>query len=150
PETNEITASIATTIGNSNGTIAATTDAVWLVTDVDGTLIRIDPGKNKVVASIQLTHGSTCAAGEGDSLWVTNTEQNLLTHVDARTNRVVASIPIGPKPLVLAVGYGSVWTFNQGDGTVSRVDVKTDKLIANIDVGVPGSGGDVATGGGSV
>jgi streptogramin lyase len=150
PKTNKITATIATTVGNSDGTIGASRDAIWLVSDVKGTLVRIDPASNKIVASIALSPGSTCSVGEGDSVWITNTEQSLLTHVDAKTNRVVATTPIGPKPLVLAVGYGSVWTFNQGDGTVSRVDQATDKLIANIDVGVPGPGGDVGTGGSSV
>jgi DNA-binding beta-propeller fold protein YncE len=39
---------------------------------------------------------------------------------------------------------------NQTEGTVSRIDPKTNKVVATIDVGVPGGGGDIATGEGSV
>jgi YVTN family beta-propeller protein len=48
------------------------------------------------------------------------------------------------------VGEGAVWTLNQGDGSVSRIDPKTNKVAAKIDVGVPGEGGDIAAGEGSV
>jgi YVTN family beta-propeller protein len=48
------------------------------------------------------------------------------------------------------VGEGSVWVLNQGDGTVSRVDTKTGKLLATIPAGIPGLGGEIAYGGGSV
>ena len=39
---------------------------------------------------------------------------------------------------------------NQGDGTVSRVDAATAKLLATIPAGIPGLGGEIAFGGGSV
>jgi YVTN family beta-propeller protein len=39
---------------------------------------------------------------------------------------------------------------NQGDGSVTRVDPKTNKVAATIEVGVPGPGGDIAAGEGSV
>jgi len=43
-----------------------------------------------------------------------------------------------------------VWTINQGDGTISRVDVKTNKVVATIEAGIPGGGGEIAVGEGSV
>jgi DNA-binding beta-propeller fold protein YncE len=39
---------------------------------------------------------------------------------------------------------------NQGDGTVTRVDSQSKKVIATINVGIPGPGGDIAFGEGSV
>jgi len=50
----------------------------------------------------------------------------------------------------LTVGAGSVWTLNQGDGTISRVDMKTNRLVATIAAGIPGTGGEIAFGEGSV
>ncbi|HVQ28936.1 MAG TPA: hypothetical protein VMV21_05110, partial [Vicinamibacteria bacterium] len=85
-----------------------------------------------------------------DALWVTSTEQSLVTRVDVRTHAVVATIPVGPAPRFLAVGEGGVWTLNQGDGSVSRIDPKTNKVVATIEVGVPGTGGEIAAGEGSV
>ena len=43
-----------------------------------------------------------------------------------------------------------MWTLNQGDGSVSRIDPATNKVVATIEVGVPGGGGDIAVGEGSV
>ena len=37
-----------------------------------------------------------------------------------------------------------------GDGTISRVDVKTGKFLATIPCGIPGSGGEITFGAGSV
>ncbi|HYO83308.1 MAG TPA: hypothetical protein VES20_18025, partial [Bryobacteraceae bacterium] len=43
-----------------------------------------------------------------------------------------------------------VWTLNQGDGTVTRVDTKKKAAVAQIEVGVPGGGGEISYGNGSV
>ena len=48
------------------------------------------------------------------------------------------------------MGEGSVWTINQGDGSISRVDVKSNKVVATIEAGIPGNGGEIAVGDGSV
>jgi YVTN family beta-propeller protein len=74
----------------------------------------------------------------------------LVTRVDPRTNLIVETIAVGKSPRFLAVGEGAVWVLNQGDGTVSRIDPKTNKVVATIDVGMPGPGGDIAAGEGSV
>ena len=63
---------------------------------------------------------------------------------------LAATIPVGPKPRFLTVGEGSIWTLNQGDGSVSRVDMKSGKLIATIPCGIPGPGGELSFGEGSV
>src|SRR4029453_14734690 len=59
-------------------------------------------------------------------------------------------IAVGKSPRFIAAGGGAVWTLNQGDGSVSRIDPKTNKVVATIDVGVPGPGGEIAVGEGSV
>jgi len=69
--------------------------------------------------------------------------------IDPDSTSTIA-IPVGPKPRFLAIGEGSVWTINQGDGTISRVDVKTNKVVATIEAGIPGGGGEIAVGEGSV
>jgi YVTN family beta-propeller protein len=89
------------------------------------------------------------AFGEG-AVWVTSTLGNLVSRVDPNTNLVTDTIPVGKAPRFLAVGEGAVWTLNQTDGTVSRIDPKTNKVVATIEVGVPGEGGDIAAGEGSV
>ena len=149
-KTAKIATTISTPIADSEATIAAGPDSIWLMTDAKGTLARFDPATNTFVAEAYVPPGSYAAAFGEDALWITSTEKNLLTRVDPHTNLVVETIPVGPAPRFLAIGEGSIWTLNQGDGTVSRIDPKTNKVIATIEVGVPGEGGDIAVGEGSV
>ena len=149
-KTNEVVATIPSGPANSEGGIAASPDSIWMLTDAKGILSRIDPQTNKVVAEIKVPSDSfSCVYGNG-SVWVSSTGNNKVVRVDARTNKVIDTIAVGPEPRFLTFGGGSVWTLNQGDGTVSRVDANTGKLLAQIRVGVPGGGGEIAFGKGSV
>jgi YVTN family beta-propeller protein len=149
-KTNQVVATISVGPSASEGGIAASEEAVWLVTDSKGVLSRIDPAKNAVTAEVPVPVNSAGVTfGEG-LVWITSPESNMLTGVDPKSNKVVRSVEVGPGPRFVTTGAGSVWTLNQGDGTVSRVDAKTGKLIANIEVGVPGGGGEIAFGAGHV
>lgn len=148
--TNRISATIPVGPAASEGGIAASPEAIWLVTDSKGVLSRIDPARNQVTAQVTVAAGSAgCTYGEG-SVWVTTPEKNLLTQIDSKDNRVVRTIEVGPQPRFVTVGGGSVWTLNQGNGTVSRVDAHSGKLLATIEVGIPGTGGEIAYGEGRV
>ena len=118
--------------------------------DAKGTLARFDPATNAVVAEIYVASGSYGLAFGEDAVWVTSTEHSTVARVDPRTNLVVETIPVGKSPRFIAAGGGAVWTLNQGDGSVSRIDPKTNKVVATIEVGVPGGGGEIAVGEGSV
>jgi virginiamycin B lyase len=149
-KTGKVTATVPMGIGNTEGGLATGAGSVWMMTDAKGTLARIDPANNKVVAEIYVPPGSfTVAFGEG-AVWVTGTESNVVTRVDPATNLVVETIATGKQPRFLTVGEGAVWTLNQGDGSVTRIDSKTNKVVATIEVGIPGGGGDIAAGEGSV
>ena len=149
-KTNAVTATFPMTIGNTEGYIAFGAGSAWIMTDTNGTMARIDPADNKVVAEIVLPPGSFCPVfGEG-SVWVTSTEGNSVSRVDPATNLVTETIAVGKAPRFLAVGEGGVWTLNQTEGNVTRIDPKTNKVVATIEVGVPGEGGDIAAGEGSV
>jgi virginiamycin B lyase len=145
-----VTATFPMTFADSEGGIATGAGSVWVVSDAKSTLVRIDPATDRVVASIAVAPGSTAVAfGENDA-FVTGTKSNVLTRVDARTNAVVATIPVGPEPRFLAIGEGSVWTLNQGDGSVTRMDLASNEVVATIEARVPGGGGEIAVGEGSV
>jgi virginiamycin B lyase len=138
------------TIADSEGAIAIGAGSFWILTDTKGTLARVDPATNKTVAEIYVAPGSFAVAFGDNAVWVTSNEKNVLTRVNAQNHVIEATIPVGPKPRFLTVGEGSVWTLNQGDGSISRVDMKTNKVIATIEAGVPGGGGEISAGEGSV
>ena len=146
----KVEATLPFEVPESEGGLATGAGSVWLMTDKKGTLTRLDPATNKAVAEIYVAPGSYTVAFGEDTVWITSTEKSVLTRVNARTNLVEQTIVVGPKPRFLTVGEGSVWTINQGDGSISRVDVKTNKVVATIEVGIPGNGGEIAVGDGSV
>jgi YVTN family beta-propeller protein len=145
-----VTATIQTPIASSEGSIATGAGSIWIMTDQKGTLARFDPATNLVVAEIYVAPESYGLAFGEDAVWVTSTDRSTVARVDPHTNLVVETISVGKSPRFIAVGAGAGWTLNQGDGTVSRIDPKTNKVAATIEVGVPGPGGDISVGEGSV
>ena len=148
--TGAVQATVAAGPADSEGGIAAGGGSIWLVSSASSELDRIDPSANKVTARIQLPKGSYNPVFAGDSVWVSSYDGNALIRVDPTTNSVLGLTSIGPKPRFLTSGAGSIWVLNQGDGSVSRVDDSTGKLISTIPAGIPGLGGEIAFGGGSV
>jgi virginiamycin B lyase len=147
---NSVSATLPIAPAGPEGGITTSDDGVWMATDKNGTLARIDPSTNLVKQEVSLPSGSYNPIFSEGVVWVTQVEGNLLTAVESATGKVLESVAVGPNPRFLVVGGGSVWTLNQGDGTVSRVDAKTRKLIANIQVGIPGTGGDIGYGANAV
>ncbi|MBV9341610.1 MAG: hypothetical protein JO159_12055 [Acidobacteria bacterium] len=148
--TNVISTTLPIAPAGEEGGIAVSDDSVWLVSDKNGTLIRVDPSTNSVRDRILIPPGSFNPVFSGGIVWVTGVESDVLTAVDATSAKVLASIPVGSKPRFLTAGAGSIWTLNQGDGTVTRVDEKKRKVIATIQVGIAGTGGDIGYGAESV
>jgi DNA-binding beta-propeller fold protein YncE len=148
--TAKITAAIPAGVADSEGGLAVSADSVWLLTDAKSTLARVDPAGNKIVAEVRLPAGClTVAFGEG-ALWVTCTKANKVLRVDPLTNLVTNRIDVSAQPRFLTTGEGAVWVLCQGEGKVARIDAKTNKVTATIEVGVPGGGGDISAGEGSI
>jgi virginiamycin B lyase len=135
---------------DSEGGITIGAGSVWLMTDPSGVLSRIDPATNSVIATIPIPPGSFCPLFAEGFVWITSTDNNVLTKVDPSINKVVLQIPVGKKPRFLTFGADSIWTLNQGDGTITRVSTKANQRIADISAQLPGHGGEIAFGFGSV
>jgi virginiamycin B lyase len=143
---NTITATLPIAPAGPESGITASGDSIWMVTDKNGTLSRIDPTTNTVRQKVSIPAGSYNPIFSDGVVWITGFDSNVLVAVDASTGAVLALIPVGPKPRFLTAGGGSIWTLNQGDGTVSRVDTSTKKVTAAIAAGIPGLGGDICYG----
>ncbi|HXY25083.1 MAG TPA: hypothetical protein VEI73_10570 [Candidatus Acidoferrum sp.] len=148
--TNKIVATLPVGPAGPEGGIAASTDSIWLVTDDNGTLSRIDPTTNRVSQIVKIASGAINPIFSDGRVWISSPKTSTLIAVDAESGTVVAEIPVGPQPHFLTEGTGSIWTLNQGDGSISRVDSKTRKLIATIHAAIPGPGGDICYGAGAV
>jgi virginiamycin B lyase len=154
----KVTAVIHSGLADSTGELSLADGAgsIWVLTNENGVLSRIDPQTNRVVAQIRVAPRSYAAAFGFGAVWVSNTgppdEQGFgsVQRIDPVSNQVITTIPVGPAPRFLATGEGAVWILNQGDGTVSRIDPVNNHAVVTIALNMPGPGGDIATGGGRV
>src|SRR6266446_2096903 len=149
-KTNEVLAKVPVGPANTEGGIAFGAGSAWMPSDPKGVVSRIDPASNKVVAEISVPPDSFTAVYGYNLVWVSSTAKSVVSVIHPVTNNVIAEIAVDKNPRFMAAGEGFVWTLNQGTGTVTKIDPRTRKVVATIDVGVPGTGGDIATGEGAL
>lgn len=150
PKTAKVTTTLPVGIGPARGALAASTDSVWALTDTRGTLSRIDPQQNTVVAEFRVAADCRSLIFGETALWLACPAENRVLRVNAATNLVDKSIEVAGAPEALAVGNGSVWALCATEGKVARIDPKTNKVSKTIDTGAPAAGSSIAAGEGSV
>ncbi|MDJ0977181.1 MAG: YncE family protein [Erythrobacter sp.] len=136
-KTAEIDAILDTGLAEPRGetNVVSGAGSVWVPTDADGVISRIDPTTDTVIAAIETAPGTFFLAfGEG-ALWAVASEESLLQRIDPETNAVTGSVKLGAQPGFLTAGEGAVWVQEQGDGTVAKVDPDTLEVIARTKVG---------------
>jgi streptogramin lyase len=145
---NQVSAVFPSGPAGAEGGVTTSTDSVWLVTDKDGSLARIDPDSGKVRQVVRVPPGSYNPRFQDGRVWVTRAEGAELTAVDAATGSVLGTTQTGPGPRFLSAGAGSIWTLNQGDGSLTRIDGNSRQATHTVALGTPGHGGDIAFGAG--
>jgi streptogramin lyase len=129
---------IAATIPVGRGAAAPATGfgAVWVPNTGDGTLARVDPASNTVVARIRYAPSrapaesgnfyDSAAVGHG-SVWVSSDQQGLVARVDPGTNQVVATIPVFARPAEITATTDAVWVAHFLNGLATRIDPATNR-----------------------
>jgi DNA-binding beta-propeller fold protein YncE len=135
-------------VGSQPARIAAGAGSVWVANLADGSLSRIDPHSNRVIATIHGLHayGLTYAAG---SAWVV-TNSGLLERIDPATNRQAGpAIAVGGGKTSyrdVAYGAGTLWTVggkvrtvhfpngwvDNGYASLVRVDPASGRVVADL------------------
>jgi virginiamycin B lyase len=114
--------------------------AVWVASYETGSLLRLDPRRNRVSRRIRLTRGICPVAAGAGSIWVGNDQRDILYRVDPKRGRVVARIRIAHWPAHVLAEGGSVWVTGYERGTVSRIDPRTNRSAHVYQVGGNPSG----------
>jgi YVTN family beta-propeller protein len=128
PATDEIVATIpisqnATGLAPNPTAVAVGEGSVWVAARVStftsstlhkpsihrGTVIRIDPKTNAIVATIPVGADPFGIAVGERSVWVANRRGFTISRIDPRTNKVVAAIRVGNRPQGITAGGGGVW-----------------------------------------
>jgi len=117
----EVSAPIA--IGKPPLRVAAGSEAVWVTSERDGTLTRLDPESGKEIGRpIHLGPGVAGVAVGGKWIWVTNPRRGELLRIDPRSGRVLKMIDVGGKPGAIALGSGRVWIADESGRGVTAVN----------------------------
>jgi len=146
----KITATIPSGASARRGTVAASSDSVWILSDEKTTLTRIDPDQNAVVQEFRLFSDCENLTFGETALWLTCPAENKVLRVNPATSLVDNSIDVSGKPEAIAIGETSIWVLCGKDGKVDRIDPKTNKVSKTIDLMVPNVEGGIAIGDGSV
>ena len=97
---------------------------VWVVSEREGTVSRIDPA-TRAVQVLQVGESANGVAYGAGSVWVTNGVERTVAQVNPDSVTVVQTFEVGNGPADVAVSARAVWVANTIDGTVSRVDLET-------------------------
>jgi virginiamycin B lyase len=125
--------------------------AVWVASHRGGTVVRIDPATNRVVATIAA--GNVGPSGPHQiglglgSVWVGVPNSSSVYRIDPATNSIMATIaiPSNASPCSgFAFSQQAVWMPSCGDATtLVRIDPATNTVVGTIDLG--GNGEDPIT-----
>ncbi len=148
--TDKIVAIIPVGPTDSEAGIAVAPNGVYLFIDNAGTMARVDPKTNAVVNRVTISEGARNPVFADDLIWISDGKKNTISVFDPGAEAVKTVIPVPSGPRFMTAGDGFLWSLNQGDGSLTKIDMKKRAIIATIQAGIPGGGGEIAFGGGSI
>ena len=134
-------------VGREPRAVAAGAGSVWIADALDGTVSRLEPGRDRIV-TIPVGPDAVALAFGGGALWVAERGDRTVAQVSPSSNKVVRRIEIANAPSALAVGFGSVWVGSAVDQTVSQIDAGGTTATRRIRLGSPPTA--IAAGAGAV
>lgn len=130
-------------VGRQPWDLAFGAGSIWVPNGGDGTVSRIDPATNEVVATIEISPTSddspVSVAVRGNAVWVTSAADQTLVRIDPATNQIVQTIPVtsgdgGALALDgLAVGEQALWVTGLTPEVI-RIDPTSGEVVARIQV----------------
>jgi len=136
-------------IGISSGDVVSGFGSIWAASTFGGTVTRIDPATNEIVATIRVGRqtaasarnaaGSSYLGVSDDAVWVSLSGPDVVKRIDPLTNEVVARIAVDSYPHQAVFAGGFVWVpsgeDNVGSGSLSKIDPATDSVVDVFPVG---------------
>jgi streptogramin lyase len=117
-------------IGKPPLRIAAGSEKIWVLSEPEGTLTRIDAETDEIIgAAIDLGQGVAAVAVGGGSVWVTDARTGELLRVDDESGRVSQRIKVGGHPGPLVYGGGRVWVADTDSAGITAVNAKGGRIV---------------------
>jgi YVTN family beta-propeller protein len=109
-------------VGRAPDAVASGAGSVWVASQLDGTVSRLD-GAHEPVVTIPVGGEPDALAFGGGSLWVADGDGREVAQVDPGSNKVLQRIGAANAPKSLAVAAGALWVVSGADGSVRRIEI---------------------------
>jgi streptogramin lyase/predicted Ser/Thr protein kinase len=117
-------------IGKAPLRIAAGSEKIWVLSEPEGTLSRIDAETDTIEGKpIDLGKGVVAIAVGGGSVWVSDAGSGKLLRIDDETGGVKQRIEIGGNPGPLVYGGHRIWVADTLGGGITAVDAKNGHVL---------------------
>jgi streptogramin lyase len=105
--------------------IATSDEAIWVTSEGDGTLTRLDPAGGEVVGDpIRLGAGIAGVAVGHGSVWVSDPPRGEVLEVLPSGGRVVRRIEVGGHPGPIVYGGGRVWVADEDGAGITAINAR--------------------------
>ncbi|MBK5220307.1 MAG: protein kinase [Thermoleophilia bacterium] len=117
-------------IGKAPLRIAAGSEAIWVTSERDGTLTRLDPESGDPVGEpFQLGAGISGVAIGSGSVWVTDPAAGELLRVDPASGEITQRIPVHGSPGPVVYGAGRIWVADNAAAGITAVNAKGGRVL---------------------
>jgi YVTN family beta-propeller protein len=98
--------------------------AVWVTSEKDGTLTRLNPESGEVVLVRKLGVGISGVAIGSKWTWATNSRRGELLRLDPDTGKLLKTIAVPGEPGPIALGGDRVWVADEGGKGLTAVNAE--------------------------
>ncbi len=117
-------------IGGAPLRIAADDEAIWVTSQPDGTLTRLNPESGEAVGKpFQLGAGISGVTVGAGSVWVSDPPRGEVLRVDPQSGAVLKRIDVGGSPGAIAFGGGDVWVADEDGAGVGAIAAKSGRVL---------------------
>lgn len=138
PVTPAVLTLVATIPDVTNAPVIAA-GSLWAPQRELGTVVRIDPATNEVIATITVGVEPQAIAAHDSEVWVAARDEEgyAILRLDTDTNDVAERIEVGVKGWDMAISGDTLWMTSPEFQRVVRVDLAQRQVVAEIPMGNP-------------
>lgn len=105
--------------------------ALWIANDGGGTVVAVDPARNRVARTARVGRTACGIAIGAGSVWTIRYGTGELVRIDPRSLQI-RRLAVGHVPFDVLFAVGSVWVTAHDDGVLVRIDPRRNRVTARI------------------
>ncbi len=118
---------------NVPSTVSAADGSLWALSDIGGTLMKIDPQQG-VTGEYNVGQGAQSLVQVGDALWVANSKADSVLRIDPVTGAVSSTVAMQGGPTGLAFDGALLWVALADANQVVAMDVGNGAVLTSLSV----------------